>query len=861
MTAPDPPPLSPEPVRPGFVRSAAAVMRHEVRLAFHSPTSWVLALGFVLSVGVAIFAVGEFLSTNEASVRLFTLFLPWAAIVFVPALAMRAWAAGPDDRGLEFAMSLPLGDGALVAGKYLAGLAVLAFVLLLAAVFPATVFYLGEPDPGATAGAWLAAFALLAAFHAVALAAAAMTVDATAAFVAAACVLFALVMAGADGVAHRLDDWLPAGGVEAVTSLGPRRWMDELASGRLGAGALAYFAAMPVIALVITRGLVAARRASAPGSAVALRGAGGLAALAVCVGAVTGLADRSGAFVDISEEREHTLAPGTRGILHALPGEVTATLFWSAGQEGIPAAIRTHARRARAMLDAFARSSRGKLVARGRDPRPDSETEIAALGSGLRRVPMTSGDAFFLGVALRHGTRTLAVPYLDVDRAELLEYDLASAVGVLTRERAPRVAVLSPLVAPSALRTGREGLSFLAELRASSDLAVVPYFADALPDGIDVLLVIDATVLKRSMLRSVDRFVAGGGTLIVLVDPFTRFNRASRGTHPAPSGELDDITDLLAAFGFRFDVGEVVGDEAFAAPVSIGAAAASGYPFWIRVPPAGLAASHPVTGALRELLFAEPGSLDIDAGRGIVPLALTSTRSGGLAREHFAHGTPEALASRFAAGDGSRVLAAYASGPFTSAVTGAAGEDTARVFVVADVDWIFDPFSVEVADATGGTLTRPINDNRAFLLNMVEFGSGAAPLARIRTRGRLRRPFTRFESLFREGEADAREELAELAGRIAEGERHIEKLTAASGAATSGQLRGEASDIVRQIRRRLLPLRHREREIRARVRAGVEALQTRVIVVNFAAPVALAALFAGLVRWRRRRRRGPGMDA
>ena len=239
-----------EPARPpGFARSAAAVMRHEVRLAFHSPMSYVLALGFVLAVSTAVFAVGEFLDTNEASVRLFTLFLPWAAVVFVPALAMRAWSAGHDDRALEFAMSLPLGDGALVAGKFLAGLAVLAFVLLLATVFPATVFYLGEPDPGAMAGAWLAAFALLAAFHAVALGAAAMTEDATAAFVAGACALFALVMAGTDGVAHHLDDWLPARGVEAVTSLGPRRWMEELASGRLGVGALAYFGLMPILAL------------------------------------------------------------------------------------------------------------------------------------------------------------------------------------------------------------------------------------------------------------------------------------------------------------------------------------------------------------------------------------------------------------------------------------------------------------------------------------------------------------------------------------------------------------------------------------------------------------------------------------
>ena len=851
----------PEPVRtPGFVRRTAAVMRHEVRLAFHSPMSYVLAIGFVLGMNIAIFAVGEFLSANEASVRLFTLFLPWVAIVFVPALAMRAWSAGHDDRGLEFAMSLPLGDGALVTGKFLAGLVVLAFVLLLAAVFPATVIYLGEPDLGATAGAWLAALALLAAFHAVALGAAAMTVDATAAFVAGACALFALVIAGTDGVARRLDDWLPGWSVDVVTSLGPRRWIEELASGRIGAGSLAYFGVMLVLALAVSRGLVASRRAATPTRTMVVRAAGGLVVLAAALGTATSLAERWGGFIDISEEREHTLSPGTRAIVESLPGEVGATLFWSADQEGIPSAIRTHARRARAMLDALARSSRGKLVVSELDPRPDSETEIAALGTGMRRVAMTSGDAFFLGVELRHGNRALPVPYLDVDRAQLLEYDIASALSALVRERTPRVAVLSPLVAPSAIETGREGLSFLAELRATGDLAVVPYFADALPVDLDVLLVIDAPVLKRSMLRSIDRFVARGGTLIVLLDPFARFSRASRRMRPAPSDELDDITDLVAAFGFRFDVGEVVGDEAFAAPVSVGGAGATGYPFWIRVPKAGLAASHPVTGALRELLFAEPGALDIDAGRGIVPLAVTSEHAGVLARERFPDAAAATLALEFVPGEGSRVLAAFASGPFPSAVTGVAGAEAARVFVVADVDWIFDPFSVEVVDSAGRSLTRPINDNRAFLLNMVTFGSGTESLGGIRSRRELRRPFTRIERLFREGEADTREELANLARSIAQGEGHIEKLIAASGATSPERLRGEIAATVTELRRGLLPLRLREREIRAGIRAGVDALQARVIAVNLAAPAVLVAILAGVVAWRRRRVRGDWMN-
>ena len=304
---------------PGSVRCALAVMRHEVRLAFHSPMSYVLVPGFALSLSVAIFVIGEFLSTDEASVRLFVLFLPWTAIVFVPALAMRAWSAGPDDRSLEFAMSLPLGDGALIAGKFLAGLVVLAFVLLLTTAFPATVAWLGEPDPGAMAGAYLAGLALLAAFYAVALAAAAVTADATAAFVAGACALFGLVMLGSGGAARRLEGWLPPWGVDVVASIGPRRWIEELSSGRVGAGSLAYFGIMLVLALAIARGLVASRRKAAPARAMALRAAAAAVVLAAALGVGPGLADRWSGFIDLSEEREHTLAPGTRAILRTLP--------------------------------------------------------------------------------------------------------------------------------------------------------------------------------------------------------------------------------------------------------------------------------------------------------------------------------------------------------------------------------------------------------------------------------------------------------------------------------------------------------------------------------------------------------------
>jgi hypothetical protein len=63
------------------------------------------------------------------------------------------------------------------------------------------------------------------------------------------------------------------------------------------------------------------------------------------------------------------------------------------------------------------------------------------------------------------------------------------------------------------------------------------------------------------------------------------------------------------------------------------------------------------------------------------------------------------------------------------------------VFVLADVDWIFDPFSVQQVRSGDQVLTRPLNDNIALLLNIrVRWGDPA--LIAIRSRGHLQRPFT-----------------------------------------------------------------------------------------------------------------------
>ena len=67
------------------------------------------------------------------------------------------------------------------------------------------------------------------------------------------------------------------------------------------------------------------------------------------------------------------------------------------------------------------------------------------------------------------------------------------------------------------------------------------------------------------MLYAIDQFVMGGGGLIVMLDPYTRFNRASNLVNPKPSSELNDISDLLDKYGLSYNSNWVIGDSSFSA--------------------------------------------------------------------------------------------------------------------------------------------------------------------------------------------------------------------------------------------------------------------------------------------------------
>ncbi|MGA0534099.1 Gldg family protein [Hansschlegelia sp. KR7-227] len=853
-------PLAP----PSWPRAVLAVFRHQLRLLIHSRLTLAFQLAFLIALPVAVFLVGDFFAADSASLDLMLGFLPWVALVFVPALAMKTFVGRALDREREFLMTLPLPPGAVALGAWLAGAVVLLATLAFTAPFAATVAWLGEPDYGAMAAGYLGAACLLLSFYAVGLFASAVAASEIGAFVVAVALLFLLLLFGWDGVGRLAPGGLAAGPLQVAAFVSPKFWMERIATGDVELKAVAYFALLSALALAGAGWGLASRAAPGPRRSLGFAAAGVVAA-ALAAGLVAVIPSRLA--LDLTDQRVFTLSPGTQQIVRSAPEGSRIELYWSASGADIPSAIRAYADRVADLLKLAAERSGGRLSFSAQDPEPDSAVERQALAAGVQRTPLSSGDAFILGAAFVSGERRTSIAYFDQRREGLLEYDVATALAGLARTRVPRIGVVSPLLAPGDRTATDTGFNAIGELRRAYDVAIIPAFADTLPEGLDALVVIGATFLKREMLYAIDQAVMRGMGLIVMIDPRLRLSPASDRATPQPSTEVDDISDLLLAYGVRYRGDGVVGDAGLATPVADATEKTVVFPFWMRFARGNVSASHAVTAGLGDLMFVEPGAFDVAPGAALVS---TTDAAGALAPAEMAK-TPATLAAAFRPGGGRRVVAAEVDGPFRSAYPAAPDGSPGRyvresgtpaaVFAIADVDWILDPFAYEPAGEPGA-VRKARNDNVALFLNMAERATGGGGLIAIRSRGQARRPLTRIAALARDLSQEDKDARGAAMARVAEVERRIAQLPAAAGVSGVADLPADVQARVMELRAALAPDRKILRAFQARDRAALETLRARTIAVNLAAGPALALGFAGLVavaRRRRQRRAAPAL--
>ena len=147
--------------------------------------------------------------------------------------------------------------------------------------------------------------------------------------------------------------------------------------------------------------------------------------------------------------------------------------------------------------------------------------------------------------------------------------------------------------------------------------------------------------------------------------------------------------------------------------------------------------------------------------------------------------------------------------------------------------------------------SRPINDNHTLFLNMVEHIAGDPNLTNIRSRESPIRTFTTIEEMLLESRKAYHKREADYASRINNTEASITKVLEMSGAKNIEELPLALREQIKDLRSATYPIRRELREIRLKMREGINNKFKDITLLNLlSGPLLTLFLFLFVRRFR-----------
>ena len=599
-----------------------------------------------------------------------------------------------------------------------------------------------------------------------------------------------------------------------------------------------------------------------------------IAALYLAALALSGVLLR-GARLDLTENRLYTLTEGTRALLGKIEEPINLYFFFSDQAARDLPPLRAYATRVRELIEEMVAHSDGKLRLEVIDPQPFTEAEDRAAAFGLRSVPVgATGQSLFFGLAGTNATdgQTI-IPFFQPDKEAFLEYDLAKLISTLSEPARPVLGLISglpmgPGFDPASGRSS-EGWVIDGELRQLFELRRLQSPVTTIADDVDLLMVVHPKDLPEDTLYAIDQFVLKGGRLLAFVDPHAEAEApGSTDINELMATRASSLGALFDAWGIRFDPDSVVLDSRLALPVQPD----PGQPPVRHLAILGLGREQMnqtdvVSADMAAINLASSGHLGVTEDSPLVMEALLQSSPDAMltpAEDLRFSPDPEVLLERFTATGEPYVLAArLTASELPSAFPGREGEGhlaTSRgevnLIVVADTDLLSDRLWVQVQGFFGQRLATPFANNGDFVVNAVDNLVGSSDLIQVRTRAIAARPFETVEALKRRADDRFRIKERELQAELMETERRLTELQRSSGETGLVALTPEQQAELDRFEAERLRIRSELRQVRASLDAEIEALGTRLKLINILLMPLLVSLFAaGFAFWRSRRRR------
>lgn len=229
-----------------------AVMLRELGGYFLTPVAYVFIVIFLLLCGVFTFQLGQFYERGQADLRPFFEFHPWLYLFLVPAISMRLWSEERKQGTIELLLTLPIPLPAAVLGKFLAAWVFAGIALALTFPIWITVNYLGKPDNGAIAAAYVGSFLMSGGFLAIGSFVSATTRNQVIAFVVTVVVCFAFLLSGLPPVLEYFTNWAPQSVVDTIAGFSFLTRFEAISKGVIDFRDVFHFVSVIVVFLVST---------------------------------------------------------------------------------------------------------------------------------------------------------------------------------------------------------------------------------------------------------------------------------------------------------------------------------------------------------------------------------------------------------------------------------------------------------------------------------------------------------------------------------------------------------------------------------------------------------------------------------
>lgn len=529
-------------------------------------------------------------------------------------------------------------------------------------------------------------------------------------------------------------------------------------------------------------------------------------------------------------------------------------------------------------LEQYQNHSGGKISLETIETVPYEAAEKDAQRFGIRGFLDKSGSSslYFGAVFSDELGNSGTIPYFDPRRSAYLEHDVSRILSKLDNGPAPEIGIISPLLPVMSSADKLDSVSewpFITALKNDYQVTLLRPDTAQIPLQIRTLLVFNPQNLAPMSIYALDQYLLRGGSLILLLDPFSEAFLNLNG-HIAPS--FSNLYDFLKSKGLSYSDTRVIGDAGLAAPALLqnsGGSAIRNYPLWLDLNASVMSQKSGLTAGLQKLTFKSAGGVELEPAAAGNILISTTGQAGTVPADTAMYNTKAEIKDAFSGDNRTYVLAALLEGNFRSLYSAhpLAGTDyvqkmfpflsasvkPGKLLVVADSDFLFSPEwnAAPAAAGQGPYDFIPFNNNYDFIERAIDELSGNTGLLGITPQSGFDRKPSISAGLRRSAEQNYLEEYTLYNSAAAQADFELSKLL--QQLENNQLLSTAATDRrIEELTRRRDENRSRLKEVEFKINRRVQNAQNRIIWLNLAAwPAGLIGIIWLINQWREYRNR------